>query len=294
MTPNSVSSEPGAGHLRGRRVPAERPWHDHPHRDQHLYRRDHGQCRRAGGERLDRQLGGDRQQRCPARWHRHGRRGHDQQRRHVRSRQLARHDDRRRQFGVPVGRALPRAGQYREWRGHQRDRRRQRGARRHGQRSVRVGKLCDAHFHHPLSRGRARRDHVRCFDDEQSAGRLHSQSELHRHRRDPQPHRHPGARHLRIEHQPAQRRHRAQQLLQQRRCAAARLRKRLRSHRRQPRQRALPALRRSCNRRPASRIPAHQSIPRTDARSLRRRQKRRCRRRRPGARFCAGTRSAAR
>ena len=77
----------------------------------------------------------------------------------------------------------------------QRDRRRQRGARRHGQRSVRVGKLRDAHFHHPLSRGRARRHHVRCFDDEQSAGRLHSQSELHRHRRDPEPHRHlpPGA-----------------------------------------------------------------------------------------------------
>ena len=63
--------------------------------------------------------------------------------------------------------------------------------------------------------------------------------------------------------------------------------KHLRSHRRQSPQRALPALRRSCDRRPASRIPAHQSVPRTDARSLRRRQKRRCRRRRPGARFCA-------
>jgi uncharacterized protein with beta-barrel porin domain len=83
-------------------------------------------------------------------------------------------------------------------------------------------------------------------------------------------------------------------LLQQRRCAAARLRKHLRSHRRQSPQRALPALRRGRDRRPASRFPAHQPVPRTDARSLRRRAQRRRRRWRPGARFCAGTRSAAR
>ena len=63
----------------------------------------------------------------------------------------------------------------------------------------------------------------------QPAGRLRREPELHRDRRDPEPHRRRWRaaqrhRYRRPEHQPAQRRHRARQLLQQRRRAAARLR----------------------------------------------------------------------
>jgi autotransporter-associated beta strand protein len=172
--------------------------------------------------------------------------------------------------------------------------------------------LCLAHLHHTVGRGRAQR-HVRQSVHGQPAGGLHREPELQRNRRDPEPECQSGlcrgtpngtapngrrrtrrAPRLRPQHQPAQRREHAQQLLHQRRCAAARLRKHLRSHRRQSPQRALPALRRGRDRRPASRFPAHQPVPRTDARSLRRRAQRRRRRWRPGARFCAGTRSAAR
>ena len=52
-------------------------------------------------------------------------------------------------------------------------------------------------------------------------------------------------------------------------------RQRVRPHRRQSRQCAEPALRRSRDRRPAGRIPDDQPVPRADARSLRRRPQRR-------------------
>ena len=130
----------------------------------------------------------------------------------------------------------------------------------------------------PSSRPRAgSRHHVRRLDHDQPPGRLHREPELHRDRRDPEPHRHSGgqrARHRRPEHQPAQRRQLAQHLLQQRRHAAARLRDRLRPDRRQSRQCAEPALRRGRHRRPAGRVPDDQPVPRADARSLRRRPQR--------------------
>ena len=89
-------------------------------------------------------------------------------------------------------------------------------------------------------------------------------------------------------------RQRAQQFLQQRRHAAAQLRDHLRAHRRQSRQRAQPAFRRSRDRGPAGRIPAEQPVPRDHARSVRRWPQRHRRRWRPGARLCAGARGAAR
>ena len=71
-------------------------------------------------------------------------------------------------------------------------------------------------------------------------------------------------------------------------------RKRLRSHRRQPRQRALASSPAKLQPAPSKARSSSRPVPRTDARSLRRRPQRRWRRRRPSARFCAGTRSAAR
>jgi autotransporter-associated beta strand protein/YVTN family beta-propeller protein len=67
------------------------------------------QRRHADRQRLDRQFGGDGEFGRYALRHRHCRRAHDQQRRHVRARQLARHHDGRRQSRVPVGGALCRA-----------------------------------------------------------------------------------------------------------------------------------------------------------------------------------------
>ncbi len=83
-------------------------------------------------------------------------------------------------------------------------------------------------LHHPLGRGRAQRHRVRHLDHQQSADRLHRQSQLHRQRRDPEPHRQPGRRvgrvghrHGRTQRQPEERRQCAQQFLQHRRRAAA-------------------------------------------------------------------------
>src|SRR5262249_19762747 len=79
-----------------------------------------------------------------------------------------------------------------------------------------------------------------------------------------------------------QRRQRAQQFLQQRRRAAAGVRKYLRAHRRQSRQRADITLGRNRDRQPASRLSAREPIPRHHARSVRRRPRRARRGRRPG------------
>ena len=68
----------------------------------------------------------------------------------------------------------------------------------------------------------------------------------------------------------------------------------LRPHRRQSRQCAEPALRRSRDRRPAGRVPDDQPVPRADARSLRRRPQRRHRRWRPRARLRARARRRSR
>ena len=58
---------------------------------------------------------------------------------------------------------------------HQRDRRRHRGARRHRAAQCSRREATSTRTYTILSAaGGARRHHVRCFDDEQSAGRLHS------------------------------------------------------------------------------------------------------------------------
>ena len=115
---------------------------------------------------------------------------------------------------------------------------------------------------------------------------------------DPEPHRPAAAANGHLgqwaERQSEERRQRARQFLQQRRHAAARLRQRVRTHRRQSRQCAEPALGRSRDRRPAGRIPNRQPVPRADARSVRRWTQRRRGRRRAGARLCARARSPSR
>ena len=88
-----------------------------------------------------------------------------------------------------------------------------------------------------------------------------------------------------------QRRHRARQLLQRRRHAAARFRQRVRAHRQQSRQCAEPALRRGRDRRPAGRLPNGQPVSWADARSVRRWAQRRRRRRRARDRLRARARS---
>ena len=79
----------------------------------------------------------------------------------------------------------------------------------------------------------------------------------------------------RLEPEPAERRGRAQQFLQHRRRAAARLRSDLRAHRQQSRQCLEPALGRGRDRRPAGRLPDEQPVSWNDARSVRRRPQRR-------------------
>jgi fibronectin-binding autotransporter adhesin len=179
--------------------------------------------RHAHRERLDRQFGCDGELGRHALRHRHGGRDHDHERRHVRARQLARHHDGRRQSRLPVGRALCRAGQFIDRIEHQCER--QRDARRHGAGGVRVGQLCDADVRDPVGGGRARRHHVQRAEHEQSSGRLYGVAQLHRDRRNPEPHRHartaqrvehterPRRAHLRLQPQPVQRRQRAQRLL---------------------------------------------------------------------------------
>ena len=183
-------------------------------------------------------------------------------------------------------------------------RQRQRHARRHRAGGVHSGQLCDAHVYDPLGRGRTRRHHVQRADHQQSARRLHGLAELHRDRRDSEPHRHAGTAgerpgraerteraRVRLQRQPVQRGQCDQRILQQRRRVAAEFPRPVQSHPRQSRQRAHAALGRSGDRRAAGRVPARQPVPRHHARSVRRRQKQPARRLRD--RVCAGARRAA-
>ena len=203
-----------------------------------------GQRRHAGGERLDRELGDDGELGRGAVGHRHGRRAHGQERRHVcaGADRHSGHDDGRGQPRVPVGRDVHRAGdavggvereRHGVGEGH---------ARRHRRCAVRVRQLHDQELYDRVGGGRARR-HVRYAGDRRSAGGFCGESQLHRDRRDPQPDGGAGRAHwaIRARHQwalaeSAERRQRAQQFLQQRRRAAARLRERVRLDRRKPRQ----------------------------------------------------------
>ena len=167
-----------------------------------------------------------------ARRHRHGGRDHDQRRRHLRARPAghARRHHGPGQSRVPVGGALSRAGQSVDCIERQCDSGRRRDARGNRAGGVLIGKLRVAHLHHPRGRGRSRRHHVQRVDHDQPPRRFHRQSELHRNRRDLEPHRRarpaPGRARRRRERQPAQRRRHAQQFLQQWRHAAGRLRER--------------------------------------------------------------------
>ena len=93
------------------------------------------------------------------------------------------------QSRVPVGGALSRAGQSVDCIERQCDSGRRRDARGNRAGGVLIGKLRVAHLHHPRGRGRSRRHHVRRVDHDQPPRRFHSKSELHRNRRDLEPHR---------------------------------------------------------------------------------------------------------
>ena len=103
--------------------------------------------------------------------------------------------------------------------------------------------------------------------------RLQREPELHLDRRDPEPHR-DARRGRQPQRNQQQRRQRDQHLLQQWRRAAAEFRDRVRSHRRQSRERALAPVGRSRHRRAAGRVPADEPVPRPHARSVRRRPRR--------------------
>ena len=138
--------------LRHRRVAAERCGFDQPHRYEYLYRRNHGECRHAAGERLDRHLERrDGESRRHARRHRRAAEDHDQWR-HALARQFDRHDLDRRQPLIRRRRQLHRRGVAGERRPHQRDRRsRNCIARRHADRGGHWRQLHDRHAATPCS-----------------------------------------------------------------------------------------------------------------------------------------------
>ena len=139
---------------------------------QHIFGRYHRQCRHAARERLDRQFGGDGEFGRHARGHRHGGRNHNQQRRHLRAWNFARHDDRARQSRLPIGRALSGAGQSVDRVEHQRDGRRQRLARRHSEAAFAAGSYVSRTYTILSAAGGLNGTHVRRAGHHQPPRRL--------------------------------------------------------------------------------------------------------------------------